>query len=85
VNIDDNPGILAGHDYFASNAVKTLQWLFQRQKFILENLALRQQLAVLNRSAKRSQLTPSDRMFWVLLSRFGTCAWRSLNHAALGV
>ena len=41
-----------------------------REKLILENLALRQQLAVLNRSIKRPQLTRSDRMFWVLLSRF---------------
>src|SRR4051794_1509167 len=32
----------------------------------LENLALRQQLAVLRRSApKRLQLTPADRIFWV--------------------
>src|SRR5947209_12481464 len=32
----------------------------------LENLALRQQLAVLRRSApKRLKLTPADRIFWV--------------------
>lgn len=36
----------------------------------LENLALRQQLAVLRRSApKRLRLTPADRMFWVWLRR----------------
>ncbi len=51
-------------------AVKTLLSLFKtRQKLNLENLALRQKLAVLNRSAKRPQLTPSDRMFWIVLSR----------------
>ena len=34
----------------------------------LENLALRQQLAVLRRSAsKRLRLTPADRIFWVWL------------------
>ena len=34
----------------------------------LENLALRQQLAVLRRSApKRLRLTPADRIFWVAL------------------
>ena len=36
----------------------------------LENLALRQQLAVLRRSApKRLKLTPADRIFWVWLLR----------------
>jgi hypothetical protein len=50
---------------------KTFLSIFRtRQKLILENLALWQQLAVLNRSAKRLQLTHSDRMFWVLLSKF---------------
>jgi putative transposase len=49
----------------------TLLSIFKpRQQLILENLALRQQLAVLNRSSKRPQLTSSDRMFWVLLSKF---------------
>ena len=36
----------------------------------LENLALRQQLAIRKRSSKRPQLRPRDRLFWVLLSRF---------------
>ncbi len=50
--------------------VKTLLPIFQtRQQLILENLTLRQQLPVLNRSAKRPSLTPSDRMFWIVLSR----------------
>jgi hypothetical protein len=36
----------------------------------LENLALRQQLTVLRRSApKRIRLTPADRIFWVWLRR----------------
>src|SRR4051794_152779 len=43
----------------------------------LENLALRQQLAVLRRSApKRLQLTPADRLFWVGLRRVWT-DWKS--------
>jgi hypothetical protein len=51
-------------------AIKTiLSILKSRQALVLENLALRQQLAVLNRSAKRPPLRPSDRMFWVMLSR----------------
>jgi hypothetical protein len=35
----------------------------------LENLALRQQLAVLNRRHGRPKLRKLDRFFWVLLSR----------------
>lgn len=40
-----------------------------RASLIAENLALRQQLAVLRRSAPRPRLRPSDRAFWVVLSR----------------
>jgi putative transposase len=43
----------------------------------LENLALRQQLAVLRRSApKRLKLTPADRIFWVWLRHVWT-DWKS--------
>ena len=42
----------------------------------LENLALRQQLAVLKRQSKRPRLRDSDRFFWVLLSRFWS-GWKS--------
>jgi putative transposase len=35
---------------------------------MLENLALRHQLAVLQRTARRPRLRPSDRLFWILLS-----------------
>ncbi len=34
-----------------------------------ENLALRQQLAVLQRKSKRPRLKNRDRIFWALLSR----------------
>jgi putative transposase len=44
---------------------------------VLENLALRHQLAVLQRTARRPHLRPSDRVFWVLLSRL----WRSWANA----
>ena len=44
----------------------------------LENLALRHQIGVLNRSArKRPKLTSGDRMLWVLLSRVWR-DWRSV-------
>ena len=42
----------------------------------VENLALRQQLGVLNRSVKRPKLRRWDRVFWVWLSRLWT-GWRS--------
>jgi hypothetical protein len=42
------------------------------RQLALENLALRQQIAVLQRSAKRPHLKKRDRLFWVLLSRIWT-------------
>ncbi|CAB1063207.1 Mobile element protein [Olavius sp. associated proteobacterium Delta 1] len=44
---------------------------------VLENLALRQQLATMKRSAKRPQLRASDRLFWIILSRF-LSNWRQV-------
>jgi len=41
----------------------------------MENLALRQQLAIMKRACKRPQFQPKDRLFWVLLSRLW-CRWR---------
>src|SRR6266550_9565811 len=43
---------------------------------VLENLALRQQLAVLTRSVKRPRLRSPDRLFWILLAK-GWRDWRS--------
>ena len=43
---------------------------------VLENLALRQQLAVLTRTVKRPQLRSTDRLFWILLAK-GWRDWRS--------
>ena len=42
----------------------------------VENLALRQQLAVCKQSVKRPKLRPRDRVFWVWLSRLWP-NWRS--------
>ena len=47
-----------------------------RFRLALENLALRQQLAVLERSGKRPKLRQRDRVFWVLLSALWA-DWRS--------
>jgi hypothetical protein len=46
-----------------------------RRKLLLENLALRQQIAVLKATHPRSRLRPVDKFFWVLLSRVG-CSWK---------
>jgi len=40
-----------------------------RARLALENTALRQQLNVLQRNAKRPRIRDSDRLFWVLISR----------------
>src|SRR5262249_2334655 len=41
-----------------------------RSELALENLALRQQLAILNRQHRRPKLRRLDRFFWLFLSRF---------------
>ena len=40
-----------------------------KRTLVLENLALRQQLAVYKRARKRPQLRSTDRAFWVWLSK----------------
>ena len=48
-----------------------------RRELALENVALRQQLAVLRCSVKRPRLSKVDRGFWVLLRRIWT-DWESV-------
>ncbi len=43
--------------------------LRSRRQLALENAALRHQLEVLQRNAKRPRLRPTDRAFWVVLTR----------------
>ena len=43
--------------------------LKSRKQLALENLALRHQLEVLQRNAKRPRFKPSDRTLWAILSR----------------
>lgn len=40
-----------------------------RASLVMENLALRQQLAILRRATPRPKLCPVDRAFWAVLSR----------------
>src|SRR5215510_11658974 len=48
-----------------------------RQSLLIENLALRQQLAVFKRQHSRPRLTPSDRIFWMFLRRFWS-SWKTV-------
>ncbi len=51
--------------------------LRDRAELVAENLALRQQLAVLSEQKRRPRLRKRDRIFWVWLSKFWT-RWRSV-------
>ena len=51
--------------------------LGSRRDLLLENLALRQQLAVFKARGKRPRIGPADRAFWVLLRRL----WARWAHA----
>src|SRR5260370_42703885 len=46
-----------------------------RRRLLLENLALRQQLAALKRRHPRPRLAVFDKLFWVLARRFW-CGWK---------
>jgi hypothetical protein len=48
-----------------------------RADLVAENLALRQQLAVLSRSTRRPRLRQRDRIFWVWLARCWS-GWRDI-------
>jgi transposase InsO family protein len=53
--------------------------LRSQRELAIENLALRQQLAILKRTTKRPKLTNADRACWVALSRL----WPDWPHALL--
>jgi putative transposase len=50
-----------------------------QRELALENLALRQQLAIVHRKSKRPKLTKADRAFWVALCRL----WPDWHNALL--
>ncbi len=58
-------------------AVFLLSLLRMQTELAAENLALRQQLAVLEHSSKRPKLRKRDRIFWVWLSKLWW-NWRSV-------
>ncbi len=66
---------------FFLNIAALVQSLFKsRRQLALENLALRQQLVMLKPSVKRPQVSPADRLFWFLFSKYVE-GWRSMLHA----
>jgi len=56
-----------------------LLWLFTRghQALVLENVALRRQLAIYKRHRKRPRLNRTDRVFWIVLAR----VWKDWRRA----
>ena len=59
----------------------TLCSLFQsHRRLALENLALRQQLAMLKSSVKRPRASALDRLFWILFAKY-VPRWRAMLHA----
>ena len=52
-----------------------------RQRLVVENLALRHQLAILKRSVKRPRIEDSDRVFWILM-RCTFKRWKECLHFA---
>ncbi len=61
--------------------LKTACSLFKsRGQLALENLALRQQLAMLRQSVKRPRVSHVDRMFWILFAKY-VDGWRAMLHA----
>jgi putative transposase len=53
--------------------------LKSRRDLALENLAQRQQVAVLKQAHPRPKLSDGDRFFWSLVSRFWS-GWRDMLH-----
>jgi len=47
--------------------------LLRRSELVLENLALRQQVAVLARRERRPRISGADRWFWIALRRYWSC------------
>ena len=58
-----------------------LRCFYSRRTLLLENLALRQQLAVFKRKHPRPRMSAFDKLFWVLAHRF----WSGWKHALIVV
>ncbi len=66
-----------------SRLLMMLGWLRSalqpRHRLALENLALRQQLAMLHHTTRRARPTRFDRLFWLMFARY-VDGWRSMLH-----
>jgi transposase InsO family protein len=71
---------MADMPFFLHIATFACSLFKSRHQLTLENLALRQQLAMLKPSVKRPRVTPVDRLFWVLFSKY-VDGWRQMLHA----
>jgi hypothetical protein len=69
VSIEVPAGLIDDGRHDALILTGLLRGIRTHRALVLENLTLRHQLAVLQRSAPRLRLRRSDRLFWVLLSR----------------
>lgn len=41
-----------------------------KRQLVLENLALKQQVAMLRQSVRRPRATPADKLFWIVFFRY---------------
>ena len=55
-----------------------------RQALVIENLALRQQLAVFERSVNRPRLRATDRLFWMVFVEMLLALARTPSHRDTG-
>ena len=66
--------------FFLTLALALARILFRsRLELVIENLALRQQLAVFKHKRSRPRMGPGDRMFWVFLRQ----VWRNRANALI--
>jgi len=70
---------MAGMPFFLHVATFVHSLFKSRRQLTLENLALRQQLAMLKPSVKRPRVLPVDRLFWLLFSKY-VDGWRTMLH-----
>ena len=71
--VQSGPETIAGQDVAMGWIIQLLglinALLADRSRLALENVALRQQLAVLRRSVNRAKIDDIDRVFWILMRR----------------
>jgi hypothetical protein len=70
---------MAGVSFFLHIAALVHSLFKSRRQLTLENLALRQQLTMLKPAVKRPRVSPVDRFFWILFSKY-VDGWRAMLH-----